>query len=218
MNRTEIIRRFRTENPEIPERVITDPLLHDWCLDGDKEVCAITRCIVDQDGTEITTVEDDEYYDLITQITNFYDIDEYPGGGVTYNDKRIDKTSIAELDFKSPNWRNRDSGTPKAYYRRGKFLYLDRPVDSNVYTLKVYAVLISNDFDDDDKTPYNQLSYLEPFHNGINKYLQWKAKEQIGKEGSKARGEFVNYTTWMKSEIGGGKFSAIQFTKDESYG
>ena len=53
MTRAEIIDNFRTENPDITDRVITDALLDVWCKQGDKTICAITRCIVDQDGTTI---------------------------------------------------------------------------------------------------------------------------------------------------------------------
>jgi len=213
MTRSEILDRFRTENPEITDRVITDSQLHSFALIGDKEICAITRCIVDQDGTTISTTEDDQYYDLTAYITNFYDIDEYPGGGVTYDDKRIEKTTIAALDEDYPTWRNRSSGTPRKYYRRGQWMYLDRPIDSDAEDIKVYSVLISDDFDQDSITPYNQLTYLEPFHYGIVKYLQFKSKEKIGKrdDALKARQEYMEYTQWMKKMITGGKISAIRF-------
>lgn len=213
MTRAEIITMFRTENPEITIRVVSGPLLHDWCKVGDKEVCARTRCIVDQDGTTITTAEDDQYWDLTSEISDFADIDEYPGGGVAYNDKRLKETTIAKLDDDCPSWRTRSAGTPLEYYRRGKWIYLDRPVNSLAHDLRIYAVLISDDFDDDGKTPYNQLTYLEPFHAGILKFLQWRAKSKIGKQqdASVAKQDFVDYTLWMKKEIGGMKFGPIVF-------
>lgn len=213
MTRQDIIDTFRIENPELTTRVITDAQLHSWCVIGDKEICAITRCVVDQDGTTIETAEDDEYYDLTDKITRFYDIDEYPGGGVTYNAKRITKTTMAKLDKDYPNWRSRNSGTPKEYYTRGKWIYLDRPIDSEEDDIKVYCILIPEDFDDDNKIPYDQLSYLEPFHYGIVKYLQFKAKEKIGKgqEGQKASGEYIGYIKWMKKMITGVKSGPIYF-------
>ena len=214
MNRNDIKIAFRAENPEITSRVVSNTLLNIWCESGDKEVCAITRCIVDQDGTTITTAEDDQYYDLTDKITKFYDIDEWPGGGVAYNNKRLVKKTIAELDDDTMSaWRERSSGTPKNYYRRGQWLYLDRPIDSNEYDLQIYAVLISDDFDDDDKTPYNQLTYLEPYHYGIVKYLQWKAKAKVGKpqEASIAMQEFSTYAAWMKKMIGGIRKVIIRF-------
>lgn len=212
MTRAEIVEKFRAENPDITTKVISNALLYAWAKQGDKEICAMTRCITDQDGTTITTAEDDTHYDLTVQITKFYDIDEFPGGGVTYNDDRLKKTTIAELDELHPGWRDRESGTPREYYRRGGWLYLDRAIDSNAYDLKVYAVLISDDFDDDAKTPYNQFSYLSPFHDGINKYLQWRAKAKVGKqqEAQIAKQEFTDYAAWMKSMITGGKTSAIR--------
>lgn len=210
MTRSEIVSQFREENPEITSRVITDTVLNSWLLFGDKDFCSRTRCIVDQDGTTISTTEDDQYYDLTSEITSFFDIDEYPGGGVTYNDKRLTMTTIAELDRESPNWRSRDNGTPKKYYRRGPYMYLDRPVGSDEYDIKVYAVLKSNDFDS-DVAPYNELTHLEPFHYGLVKWLKWKAKEKIGKrqDAIKAQAEYVDYTKWVKLELGGGKYGPI---------
>jgi len=204
---------FRVECPEIPARVISDALLHNWLVIGDKDICAKTRCIIDQDGTTITTAENDQYYDLTSKISSFYDIDEFPGGGVTYNDERLTKTTIGALDKERKSWRSNAAGTPKKYYRRGKYIYLDRAIDSNAYDLKVYAILISDDFDS-NVTPFNQLTYLEPFHYGLVKWLKWKAKEKVGKrqDAINAGAEYIDFATQMKNTLGGGKFGPIQFT------
>jgi len=213
MTREEIVEKFRTENPDITKNVISDTLLYDWCLTADKEICAATRCITDQNGTTITTAEDDSYYDLTDKIDKFYDIDDFPGSGVLYNSKRIEKTTMAKLDEDYPNWRSRSSGTPREWYRRGQWLYLDRPIDSKEYNIKVYSVLISDDFDDDDITPFNQLSFLEPFHDGINKYLQWRGKQKKGNDNEAmiAKQDYMDYIAWMRKTIGGNKFGPIYF-------
>ena len=219
MTRVEILAKFRQENSEITTRVLEDAVLHSWLEEGNREICAKTRCIIDQDGTTIETTEDDKYYDLTAKIDKFQDIDEYPGGGVTYNGKRIDEKTIAQLDAESPNWRARSSGTPKAYYRRGKWIYLDRPVDSNEKDIKVYSVLIPNSFNDDSKIPYNELTYLEPFHYALIYYLQKRAKMKIGKsnEEVKALQEYDRYIKWMKKELGGGRYTEINYVKNSSY-
>lgn len=219
MTRTELVAKFREENPEITIRVLTNTVLYSWLEEGDKEISMKTRCIVDQDGTTITTALNDQYYDLTAEISEFNDVDEYPGGGVTYNGKRIEEKTMAQLDQENPNWRSRSAGTPKAYYRRGKYLYLDRPIDANAYDIKVYAVLISNAYNT-DVMPFNQLQYLEPFHYSLIYYLQKRAKMKVGKTGQeiKALQEYDNYIKWMKRELGGGKYTAIQYRKDVSYG
>jgi len=208
MTRSDLRERFRTENPEVTERVITDALLNDFLFDGDKETCAMTRCVVGD--TEWTSVEDDQYWDLTQKIDNFFDIDEYPGGGVAYDDDRLEKTTIAQLDEESSAWRTRSSGTPKKYFRRGQYLWFDRPVD-DALTIQVYAVLISDDFDNDTIMPFNQLPYLEPFHGGLIKYLQWRVKAKIGKteEAKTAKQEWLDFVAWMKKELGGGKYGII---------
>ena len=213
MIRSEVIEAFRVDNPEITSRVITDAQCNSYLLTGDKEFCAETRCIVDQNGTTITTAENDEYFDLSSEITKFYDIDDYPGSGVLYNSKRLTKTTMAELDAENPNWRNNSSGTPKKWYRRGKYIYLDRPIDSNAYDITIYSVLVSDDWDS-DVAPFNQISYLEPFHYAMVLYLAKRAKAKIGKpeESMKAQSEYNAYVKWVKSQLGGNKFAPIRFT------
>ena len=215
MLRPGIISQFRAENPEITDRVVADAVLNSWLLSGDKEVCAITRCIV-SDVTFNSVVSASVYltrYDLTALISKFYDIDDLPGGGVSFDDDPLDKTTVAELDMDDEDWRTRSAGTPEKYYRRGKWLYFDYPVKTAGKEIRVYAVLVSDDFDSDNLMPFNNLSYLEPFHNSLVKYLQWKAKEKVGKseEGTKARQEFIDYANWMKKQIGGNKYSSIYF-------
>ena len=213
MNRQEIIEMFRVENPEITSRVITDAYLQSQCKEGNRRVCSLAKCITDEDGTVISTSENDERFDLTDKIDKFYAIDSYPGSGVLYNNERLKSTTMAELDNDDENWRDRSSGTPEKFYRRGKWLCLDRPVGSEEDDLKVYCVLKPDDFDADTKTPYNELEYLEPFHYAIVLYLKWRAKEKVGK-GTEAKGaetEFLSYIAYMKKELGGSKFKPIRF-------
>lgn len=213
MTRSEIIGRFREENAEITDRVLTDTVLRSWLIEGNQETCARARLIVDQDGTTITTAEDDTHWDLTAEISKFYSIDEYPGGGVTYNGKRINPTTIAKLDSESLGWRSRASGTPKEYYIRGKWLYLDRAVGSDADDIKVYSVLIADNFDDDSKTPYNQITMYEPYHPALVRYLTMRAKAKIGKpqDAEKAKQEYKDYIQWVKQEVGGMKYNKIYF-------
>lgn len=211
MTRLEILTRFREENPEITDRVLTDIVLNSWQLIGNQEICARARLIVDQDGTTIETAENDQSFDLTNEIDKFYSIDDYPGGGVTYNDKRLDKTTIAKLDSEALSWRSRASGTPREYYVRGKWLYLDRPVGSDEEDIKIYSVLIADDFDDDNKTPYNQITMYEPYHPGMIFYLTWRAKTKVGKpeDAARAKQEYLDYIQWVRREVGGMKYGPI---------
>lgn len=221
MTLTEIIEMFRAENPEITERVISDTLLKNWAKVGDKEICAITRCIVG-DATFDSVASTSVYttrYDLTTLVDKFYAVDDYPGGGVSYADDPLTKTTVAELDEEDPNWRSNSAGDPDKYYVRGQYLYFNCPILTAGDEIRVYAVLISNDFTGINQKPYNELGHLEPFHYGIVKYLQWKAKEKVGKpgEGDKSAKEFYSYAEWMKKQIGGNKYSPIIYTKSGAY-
>lgn len=216
MTRLEIEQRFRDENPEVTANVVTAATLHSWCLQGDKEICAKARLIVDTGS--ITAVEDQENYDVTTLLNKFYDVDELPGGGFSRvdtsgNEKRLDKRSKSELDKLRPNWRTASSGTPKDYFRRGKYIYVSPAPDDSISSFNIDFVAISDDFDNDSKTPYNELTYLEPFHPALVFYLTWRAKAKIGKpeEALAAMNLYNAYVLWMKKEIGGGKYGPIEF-------
>lgn len=215
MTRAEIRAYFRAECPDVTTNVASDTVLNNWLLSADKEASALMRCIVGD--VVITSVAStsvyDTKYDLESEVNKFYDIDDMPGGGVSFDDDPLDKTTVSELDRDSSSWRTRTAGKPQEWYRRGKYLYFDRPVSSTYADkeIRVYTVLISDDFNDDDIMPFNQLAHLEPFHSGLIHYLKWKGKDKIAKpqESQKARQDFLDYYNWAKKVIGGNKFGPI---------
>lgn len=216
MIRSEIRQRFRDENPEITANVVSDVTLNSWMQTGDKEICAKARLIVDTDS--VSAVEDQSQYDFTSLISKFFDIDEYPGGGISIidtdgNETRLFHRTKAELDQLRRGWRTQASGTPKDYYRRGKYVYLVPAPDDSIASLNVDNILISDAFDDDAKTPYNQRLDLEPFHPGILFYLKWRAKDKIGKpeESMAAFSTYGAYVEWMRKSVGGGKYGPINF-------
>jgi hypothetical protein len=221
MTRSQIISSFRAENKEFPANVISDTVLNSWALAGDKIVCALSRCIVGDTvfNSVATTSVYNTKYDLTNLISKFQDIDEYPGGGVSFNNKPLDSTTVSELDEETPNWRTRSAGIPLKYYRRGKFLYFDRPVATADLEIRVYTVLVSDDFDNDNKTPFNQLSFLEPYHNAINKYLQWQAKisKAEPQDAQKSEKDFYDFISMMKKNLSGGKYGSIRFQPKTGY-
>ncbi len=202
--RLEIREDFRVENPEIDENVITDAQLNTWAKKANKEICAITRCIVTNTSETFNSVVDTQYYDLSDKIDQFFEIDDIPGGGVYYDGKPLKKATPSELNQFNSSWKSRTSGTPKKWWRRGKYLWFDwKP--SAIKVISVDAVLIPDDFSDDDQMPYNNLEHLSPYDEGIQKYLQWKAKAKIGKtdEAAIAKAEYAEYTKWMKKMVAG---------------
>ena len=213
MNREDIRDALRELCPEITDRVLTDTQLNTLLKIGDKDFCARTRCITNYDPETISTTANDTFWDLTTEISKYYDVDEFPGGGISYNNERLDLKTIAQLDEIDSGWRTASAGTPEYYFRRGPRIYTNCPIDSNADDIKVYAVLISNDFDSDPKTPFNELTYLEPFHFGLVLWLVWKGKVKIGKreDALTAMQEYVEYAKWVKKELGGTKYSEIYF-------
>lgn len=215
MTRTEIKQMFRDENPEITTTVISDTTLNTWCSQANIDMACRSRLI--PQNTAWAMVASTAQYDLTSRITSFYDVDEYPGGGVVaYSSstvyKVLKKTSPAELNIIKPGWRQLSAGQPTHYYRRGQYLNLVPKPDST-YNLEVYSVLLPDAWSSDSVEPFNALTHLKPFHYGIVHYLTWRAKAKVGKleEAKTARMLYDEYVLWTKNEIGGGKYSKIYF-------
>lgn len=216
MTREEIKAKFREEMPEATDRVITNDVLNTWCIAGNLEVACMARLIKGE--TTFSSVIGQRGYDLTSQISNFYDIDDLPGGGVIYDSKALDLTTIAQLDIDRPSWRTEGNGTPKEYWRRNNYLYFDQKPQS-IKNIIVYTVLKPDSFDDDNKTPFNQYTHLESFHDSILYYLIKRAKAKIGKgdEAKLAREEYSGYVNWMKQEVNRGIYDTIEFRPKTSY-
>ena len=120
---------------------------------------------------------------------------------------------MAELDVENNNWRAKAAGVPTIWFRRGKYLWVDRKIDSAADDLVVYSAL-SSDAWTLDVAPYNALSHLEPFHPAMVLYLKKRAKAKVGKpeEAAAAHQEYSLYLEWAKKELGGTRFGAIHFT------
>lgn len=217
MTRSEIRTDFRTENPEVTDRVITDALLNTWMIKANREICAETRCIVTNVSETFNTVANTQYYDLSLQVDNFFDIDDYDGGGVYYNDVALQKSSPAEMNSSNRRWRSLAAGTPKKWWMKGKYLWFDRMPDA-AQDVDVDCILIPDDFDSDSKEPFNELGHLQTYADSINKYLQWRCKEKIGKkeDAAIAKSSYVDYVLWMKKIIRKAKASPI-YLKPSSY-
>lgn len=214
---SDIIQRFRDENPELDSNVITDATLMSWLLDGDLETCTRVR-LINSEGTVITSVTNQSTYDLTNTTPLFLDIDESVGGGLCYyltsgTYKRIEKVTKAWLDNNNSQWRTASAGTPRYYYRYGKNIVVYPKPNSTVSYFSVDLILLSNPFNNLNIMPFNQLPYLSPFHASLKLYLMWRAKIKIGKaeESDTALKAYTAYTDWMIKTIGGGKYGSMEF-------
>lgn len=210
MTRADLRTKFRAENPEITSNVASDVTINSWMLTANDEICCETRCIVTNESETFNSVINTQFYDLEVNISKFYDIDDMPGGGVYYDDTPLTKGSAAEMNYTSKNWKTRSSGTPKKYWRKGKYLWFDRAPDA-VVEIAVDCVLRPNDFDNDAEEPFNELGHLQSYSDGINKYLQWRTKQKVGKqdEAMIAYRDYLSYVKWMKSRVKASKYGAV---------
>lgn len=214
---SDIIQRFRDENPELDANVIPDNTLMSWLLVGDLEICTKVR-LINQEGFVVPSVPNQSKYNLTTISPLFLDIDESIGGGLAYyntsgNYKRIYPKTKAWLDNNNSQWRTATSGIPRYYYRYGNSIIVYPTPSSVVSYFTIDCILLSNPFNNLNIMPFNQLPYLAPFHQSLVLYLQWRAKIKIGKadESDTALKAYDGYVQWMIDHVGGGKYGEIEF-------
>lgn len=213
---SDIIQRFRDENPEIDVNVIPDATLMGWLLVGDQEVCMDQR-LVTTENVNIPSVTGQSTYSLTALNSLFFDINESYGGGLVYYNanyyKRVYPQTKAWLDNNMSQWRTASTGTPRWYYRSGSNIVVYPTPDDTVVNFNIDLVLLSNPFIQLNQMPYNQLPYLAPFHYALVLYLQWRAKIKVGKEeeGMAAYKLYQVYLQWMRKTIQGGRQGVIEF-------
>lgn len=214
---SDIIQRFRDENPELDANVISDTTLMSFLLVGDLEICTKVR-LINQEGFVIPAVTNQSKYNLTTNNPLFLDIDEAVGGGLVYfttsgTYKRIYPKTKAWLDNNNSQWRTASPGIPRYYYRYGNSIIVYPTPNSTVSYFTMDQILLSNPFNNLNIMPFNQLPYLAPFHQSLVLYLQWRAKIKIGKadEADTALKAYAGYVDWMIKTIGGGKYGEIEF-------
>ena len=213
MTRREIIDMFRGENRDITSRVADDTVLGNHLKIGNQDFCIRTKCIRKDDT--IQSVKDVRGYDLTARLSDFYSIDELSGGGVAYDDDRLDERTIARLDQERSRWRTEGSGTPEYYYRQMNILNLVPTPGTSDKDIVIHYISLPDDFNDDNLTPFNELQYLESFHYVLVKYLEWKMMPKIGKrqDAAAAREEYLWLTRDARKQIVGSTFGPTYFSK-----
>jgi len=215
MTRLEIKQAFRAENPDIPQNVVTDITLNSWLIEGNRDFCEQTGCIAGS-ASFTATVGVSEYdlsdSDADSYVENFLEIDEYPGGGVAFDDDRLTENTKAELDANTRSWRTNSNGVPTKYYRRGEKIVFDRPA-SEAKTIDIDTILYPDDFNSDDITPFNQLKSLQNWSYGLVYYLTYRAKRAKKKdaEGDSAMALYLDYVKRAKKKIRKATYGTIQF-------
>ncbi len=213
---SDIIQRFREENPELDQSTISDATLMSWLLIGDQEVCMDQRLITIE-NVPFASVPGQNTYSLTNLSPLFFDINESYGGGLVYYNisqyKRIYPQTKAWLDNNYAQWRTAQTGTPRWYYRSGSNIVMYPSPNSSIVNFNIDLVLLSNPFNNLSIMPYNQIPYLAPFHYALVLYLEWRAKIKIGKyeEGKAAYMLYQQYCQWMRKTIQGGRQGVIEF-------
>ncbi len=184
---------------------------------ANKEICAKTRCIVSSTPETFQTTANVQSYDLESLIDNFFDIDDLPGIGVAYNNVPLTKSSPSEMNQRRKNWLSAESGTPKRWWMRGKYLWFEVPPDA-AEDVDLDVIYIPDDFNADGQEPFNGLGHLQVYDDAISKYLQWraKAKQKLKDEAMIAKNDYNEYLMWMAKSVRGMKAASIQL-RPKSY-
>jgi len=96
---------------------------------------------------------------------------------VLYRNKKLEQTSLPELDANTVGWRN-ISGTPQSYY-----LYLGAstnigfypaPTSASTGTVVVYYFQQPADLTSTSQTPWNSWTLLTPYQSGLAYYIAYR--------------------------------------------
>ncbi len=183
---------------EFPWETSDVALVIGWFNDGQKDVARKTKCLKKYSYTP--SVKDQQEYDLST-LTGFLEIDRQ--GGVTYDGLRLDPVTIDELDFTKAKWRNADSGTPKYYYKRGKYIGLYPKPSETGKSIGVYCSYMPTDMANSGDQPFDGVVEFVPYHDLPLLYAIGLAKFGKGQFATKelALAEYTARMTAMKNEL-----------------
>jgi hypothetical protein len=145
-------------------------------------------------------------YSLSTYLTLFLKLDLV--GGVHYYDGSdytpLKIVTMSWLDLYVPGWRNDDTGTPKAVYKRGDMLGT-YPTSSSDKTngLLVYYFAMPTQMTTDTSDSFNGRGDLVDLQEGIVLYMAWKAKQAMGEyqQAEIAKNEFRGFISEASSWV-----------------
>lgn len=102
---------------------------------------------------------------------------------VEYSRKKLDQTSINELDAMSITWKSA-SGTPQRYYLYTATTTLmgfqPAPTTLTTATVTVYYIQRTQDLTSSSQTPFNAWTQMQPYHSALSYYIAYRGLWLVG--------------------------------------
>lgn len=147
------------------------------------EIAYVTAAIPKNNSSDpIDLTADNDDYEL---PSDFLCID--PDGGVQYlnADSEWDplkQTTMDWLDENELSWRTNESDDPEYYYIKGNYIYLyPKPDTTRANALMIHYGTIPTLMAAEADEPFNNLTYLDPFHYLVALKVKIQAKQAKGK-------------------------------------
>jgi hypothetical protein len=120
---------------------------------------------------------------------------------VEYSRRKLDQTSINELDAMSIGWKSA-SGTPQKYYVYFASTTLlgiyPAPSSSSTGTVTVFYIQQTSDLTSTSQTPFNAWSQLSHYHPSLAYYIAYRGLWSIG-ETSLAERYYAEWSSWVEA-------------------
>lgn len=166
---------------EATKRTIKDNVLELILNNGAVQVAKLAVCL--PENKKIDGVANQQEYRLRDHITDFLTMDK---PGVWYREdamsdyQQLYPRTMKWLDRNNPNWRDETSSTPTYYAVKGDVLTVVPAFDTDVSDgLWVYYGAKPPRMNSEDHYPFggsDLLPHLEPLHETILLFWQWKGK------------------------------------------
>lgn len=171
MNLGELRDKLKRDHPET--QGFTDAQMNAELNEGQLEIVMLTDALQNEANFNITT---EESYSVSTIASDFLKIDREGGLLVkVLNDEtefdRLTYRSMETLDVLYSGWRDADSSLPHSYFLRGDNIHIyPKSKDSIANGGRLYYIQKPTAMSGDTSNPFNNLSWLYPFHKVIVLY------------------------------------------------
>lgn len=202
MTLSDLRNKVKWDCPEVidswPTAALTDDNIDLELNEAALEIAHLTCCIPSDNQSDPLDITADENY--VTLPTNLLVIDSE--GGVFFKDsdgdwQELDYKDMAWLDAHKVDWRNADSSSdgPDYCYQRGNRLYfypaLDEDRSDGIF---LYYGIAPTRMTGDDDEPFDEITYLDPYHYLVALRVKIEAKGAKKKWNDRDK-LLVEYTT-----------------------
>lgn len=164
---------LRDASTDSTRQRFSDSQLLDWVNDAQREANSFAWVL--QSSTSFTLTGGTTEY--------FLPSDFQASNRVLYKNKKIDQTSLNQLDAESVNWYTAKGEVQKYYIYLATtpiIGFYPAPVSTSTGTAIVYYLQQPVELTSTSQTPWNGWSQLVPYHSGISYFLAYRGLWTVG--------------------------------------